>query len=409
MVGASSYFRILISLTSSLCIRVSEFKQRCPVEDGYEDTITWICIGNKLDQAGSPQPNEEVQPVTLQEAQGVLDKIIPSDELAPAASDAGLASGEVTPMPVENNPASNPSASEVQSEGTMNGIAQSAQNIHLPNTNNVPFPSVNGPKGLTNGLPSSIDIERTKAKLKNKSSRSTIARSRERESSKASVYHTPAGSISGSGWTQHLAQQQLYQSNGPSSLGSSTHTLTLASPPRFGTAYLPEDSEEPRSAGTSQTPSQVNGKLELPPLTPPVDSMSDTSTVHANGQSEAALEAELTNGVIQASTPCEVAQEGNEEGEDDMVEAPPWHGIRLFYASAKSGLGVEEAFDYVARHIYERLQYDERQRQNSHNDQSKGPFGLSNVQLGNKDQSGAVHVDRNGAREGKGWKSACCG
>jgi len=174
----------------------AEFKARCPVDQGREGDMTWICIANKLDLKSSVTGQEAV---SEEEAQALLDELLPPTI---AEDDDEEEDGVETPK----------ASSHIQQQ--LHFLPPVAKPPHYPshdafeegerrpraNNNLDQLPSVKAAvededdSQLASQPTASIDILTPTDFYRRKHSNSQSARKLSTTASSHSVYHTPSAS-----------------------------------------------------------------------------------------------------------------------------------------------------------------------------------------------------------------------
>ncbi|KAG6815781.1 hypothetical protein H0H87_011400 [Tephrocybe sp. NHM501043] len=282
----------------------AEFREHAPLADDEMEDFCCVVVGNKMDMTGGPER------VTEQEVKKFLAELVPPSQ-------------SPEPMPLE-----------LQEEPEMDPLALSYPSIRPVETVGLPTTPCQSLPPRSNSI--AIASSSTLHPPASPSSKHHLSKSRSRSSSHfyggtmttthttLTVYHTPSSSF-------FDVYQSARSSPEPWSSPSSSSSLPL-SPAARGRRISTISSS---STGSS---SSGSGATITPSLF-------------------AAREVDTT---ITPTTTIDPTPELDDVDPFPVFPPPPAKGPKLFFTSAKTGAGVAEVFDYVARRVVRRWEYDER-------------------------------------------------
>ena len=288
----------------------AEFREKAPLADEDMEDYCCVVVGNKVDMAGTENRSDDS--VTKGEALRFLSKLVPPSPSTPSPENEDgvpeeepLASSQLTIRPIAVEPSPRvPVRTLLQ--------PPSPQTPSKPSPSNSIAIIPNHATPTPNPVPSSVKhhlLSKSRSRSRSRSSTSFYAGTMTSTHTSLSVYHTPSSSVF-----------DVFQS------ARSSPELWSSSP----------------SFATSS-----------PPLGPgPASSVRSRSTTTASGSSGSAVT------ITPSLFARENAETENTTPEDDS-SMPSHRGPKLFFTSAKTGEGVTDVFEYVARRVVRRWEYEE--------------------------------------------------
>lgn len=282
----------------------ADFCARAPLADADAQDYCVVVVGNKIDMAG-----KGAGLVSASEALEFLDELVPAPPaiavLPPAASDGS------PELPYRTPPA--PSSSIA--------IPQPGQSAYA-------FPA----RGTGAGTPPAGASPKPRrgtamapVRARSRSSSRFYAGTMTTTHTTLTVYHTPSSSLFD---VFHSARASPEPSGG-ASLPGSTSEVQVA--PRQRTLTMLSTGSTSSGSAPTITPSLVARERAAAAGTP---------------TSERPLSVDLASPTDPLGTTA-------------MPPLPPERGPRLFFASAKTGEGVADVFEYIARRVVQKWAYDE--------------------------------------------------
>ncbi|KAI0364898.1 ras-domain-containing protein [Pilatotrama ljubarskyi] len=278
----------------------ADFRDKAPVPD--EDLAEFCCVvvGNKIDMARAQQPQAgSAHPAAVTEAEALafVHRLVPRPATPPSPT------VRLAPPPDQS-------------------LAD--DELDLP-----PSPPPDHPDAPRTG---SIDIDVATHLLRGRASRASRSRSRS-----TLFHHGTAGTMTTTNTIYHTPSSSLFD----------TFESALSSP-----AFTALSAPASRSPSPS-TSRDRQSSLRSPRRMPSASSMSSAPTITPSlfirGQAEAST-------TITATTTPEW---GSPPG-DSYAPPPPLERYpKLFFTSAKTGEGVADVFEYVARRVVQRQEYEE--------------------------------------------------
>lgn len=350
----------------------NEFTIRCPVPEGTEADFCAIFVGNKLDlQKPLPHPiqtngngytNGGAKAITEQSARRFLDELIPlprtpsptaesstrrrtiymdGDSLVSAAASDDNVTTPTQPANIPLVPHSRPDEIEPES----------------PPRTPIGVPSQsNGSPRIPWGAPSRSKSRGRGAGREGGGGTATTTHT---------IYHTPAASIfrTATNSPARGESQSMLRRGGSSMMSMQTarSNFSVTSPTPVPT---PTPKRPPRASVTSATSDftiKPNKSLDSVPPNPSTDALT------------ARTQASITL---------------------------PDTGPRLFWTSARTGDGVAPVFEYIARRVVQRWEWEESRM----NYEDGGVGGWDGEEQGPT----ALRLRGDWGRGRKGWKAACC-
>ncbi|KAF5371408.1 hypothetical protein D9615_009655 [Tricholomella constricta] len=287
----------------------AEFRERAPLAEEDMEDYCCVIVGNKTDLAGNGGRNGE-QPVTEDEAWDFLRELVPPTTRSPSPI-LGLGLPE-PPLPdeeTEDDPLASSQAT-IRPPGTVeppqSTPARSDSIAIVPNNQHSPTSPSHSPKH----------------RLSKSRSRSSSHFYGGTMTTTLTIYHTPSSSIF-----------DVYQSarSSPEPWSSSSSPSLYASP----------------------STSSVRGRR-----------MTQLSTGSASSGSAATITPSLfarehaASSTTTTTTPEDTLDQELEPF--SVLPPPPARGPKLFFTSAKTGEGVSEVFEYIAKRVVRRWEYEER-------------------------------------------------
>ncbi|KAG6906640.1 hypothetical protein DXG01_012815 [Tephrocybe rancida] len=296
----------------------AEFRERAPLADEEMEDFCCVVVGNKMDLTGGEER------VTEREARTFLAELVPLSSGSPSSS-------------------SDPSVLE---EGLFGDEEPGQDPLATSYTTIRPSTTIESPTTPRQSLPprsDSIAIAANSSVQRPSLSHSTkhpLSKSRSRSASHIyggtmttthttlTIFHTPSSSLF-----------DVYQS-------ARSSPEPWSSPSRSPTS----------SSSTSPSPyTTVRGRR--------ISTLS-TSTGSTSSGSGDTITPSLFARELSTTTPPTTINT-NHTPEDDVdpfvvFPPPPARGPKLFFTSAKTGAGVADVFEYIARRVVRRWEYDER-------------------------------------------------
>ena len=336
----------------------SGFKEKCPVPDEEAEDFCCIVVGNKIDQnvnvengnghgLGLDENGNERQisprkKVSLNEAHQFIEELIPRATVPETANANLIEEDPFLQLSDEGWPDSNghakgvfvkPSFSFTINSHTDGGSRARSQSINIErsiSSSSHPYAKIGDHGGLPKSRSSDI------GQLESMGTVSTMR-------SGLSIYHTPASSFFDS--FESFASSP--RASSPPSLHSRESTQSLSVSPRTPVRQVPR-----------RAPSSSSLTSSAPTITPSLFLRTRASTSATSSHS-----------------PTESGQDGQplEAVESYTVDTPPApdRRPRIFWTSAKTGEGISELFEYVAKRVVMRHEYtEEREARELHLRQS---------------------------------------
>ncbi|KAF8603214.1 ras-domain-containing protein [Ceratobasidium sp. AG-I] len=350
-----------------------EFIIRCPVPEGTEADFCAIFVGNKIDlQMPAPHP---VQPNDNGHANGGAKGV--TDQSAKQFLD------ELIPMPRAPSPTAESATKRrtIYMDGdSLISAAESDDNVTTPTTRtqptNIPFASHSPPDEIEPESPPRARSIGTPSRS-NSSPRTpwALARSKSRgrgggrdgagtATTSHTMYHTPATSLfrTATNSPARAGSQDALRRGGSSvvSMQTARSNFSVSSPTAIPTSK--RQSRASVTSATSELTIRPNKSLDSVPPNPSTDALT-TQT--------------------QTSTTV------------------PEIGPRLFWTSARTGDGVAPVFEYIARRVVQRWEWEESRLGY---DDGAGGWDGSGEEVGPT----ALRLRGDWGRGRKGWKAACC-
>ncbi|KAG9124700.1 hypothetical protein FRC07_010590 [Ceratobasidium sp. 392] len=356
-----------------------EFAAKSPIPQDTEADFCATFVGNKIDLSSEHGPykaevngngkhsqsisNGGVHTVTEHSAQNFLRELIP------------LPRPPITPLPerpthrrtitidgvsVKSNDSDDNLATQPTDIPHSNGHAQPVSSDTEPEPESPPrSPSRSRSIGIVSGSPHTPWASRMKSRAFSREGNGTATTGH-------SIYHTPAASLFR---TTSPARDRVSRGASPS---KSQHRRGASSVMSMETAR----SYFSASTSTAQ----------------PVRSRLVSSSSAATDASDATIKPQKVSDV--AALPD--LEETVTEAPDPTAEnGPPETGPRLFWASARTGDGVVPVFEYIARRVVQRWEWEEsRLGYDEGEDEDDGPT--------------ALRLRSDWGKGKKSWKAACC-
>jgi Ras-related protein Rab-7A len=321
------------------------------VEEGYEHEYPVIVVANKTDLTragpGNPTPHE---PIPDEEIQKFLLELIPVPSSSGASAEGvGEPDGLPDPAPLLVD----------EPQPTQNGNGDSnAGNGH-------PFPSTRG------GGDPDTSRERT-------TSISIVARPNSRRDDSRASQTRQGGTMGTTRTIYHTASSSLLDSDAPTPSRPPVAGFNWSPPASssLGTSYgAGTPSSRRRQASTTTTHSSATVTL----------GMYRTLSHQSQGQS-AALSPQPTNIDVESTS-----------NPNPAPKPHPDQGAHLLYASARTGEGLAEIFEYTARRVVQKVEWEEEEDQRA--------FGV--VEPG---QSSRIMLNGRGTQDGRKARKwgRCC-
>ncbi|ORY48836.1 P-loop containing nucleoside triphosphate hydrolase protein [Leucosporidium creatinivorum] len=349
---------------ASLSAWFEEFKTRCPVEEKELRGFAWIAVGNKTDLW-----EETGDGVSKEEVREVLDKLVP--------------------------PASGPGPSNsVQGYSVADSSAPSSS-AHRPPTPSSPLPHCeNEHRPFSTNPPTSSRID-VLPPLRSTSNPNVgrFARSK-RAGTSIGTYDTVNTTTN---TIYHDAEDTLEHSNGSSESIRSDQTVTLADASEDEGAQVFGWSASPPQVLASQRDKELARGIDLymassPPRTPASLGM-EARTRYLGGPSalrrqHSSKKAPPTEQGDRRSEETAVEGEGGQEVAARDAYDYSRDGIKEFTTSAKTGDGVDDVFDYLARRVLWKWEQDQLEEQ--------------------RRELGGEVIKLDDTKKRSKWKEACC-
>ncbi|KAG8741772.1 hypothetical protein FRC10_002439 [Ceratobasidium sp. 414] len=351
-----------------------EFAAKCPVPQGTEADFCATFVGNKVDLSPEHGPytgeangngkhsqstsNGGGRVVTEQIAQQFLRDLIPVPH---------------PPTPLPERPTHRRTITidgiSLGSNDSGDDLATQPANIPQSNGHTRPISSDTEPESPPRSVsrPRSIGVLSSSPRAPWISRIKSRAMSRERNSTATtghSIYHTPATSLF----------RTTSPARGVSSRGASPNQSQL---PRGGSSVI--SMETARSQFSPSTPAQPS-RSRLVPYSLAATAGSDTTAKPQKAPD--------------AVAPLDL-EESTEHPDSTQERMPPETGPRLFWASARTGNGVAPVFEYIARRVVQRWEWEEsRLGYDEGEEEADGPT--------------ALRLRDDWGKGKKSWKAACC-
>lgn len=331
-----------------------EFAARAPVEEDYEHEYPVIVVANKTDLTragpGNPTPHEAIPD---EEIHKFLLELIPIPASG-GASAVGVGEPDETPEPgplVVDEP-----------QPMLNGTSDAnAGNGHA-------FPTTEG----------GGDPDAPRASYARTTSISIVSGPNPRRNNSRTSQTRHGGTMGTTRTIYHTASSSLLDSDPPTPLRPTVAGFNW-SPPASSSLGIGHGAGTPSSGRRRQTSTNTNSSMTITP------GMYRTHSQHSQGQS-AALTPQTTNiGVESTSNPS------------PAPKPRPDQGAHLLYASAKTGEGLAEIFEYTARRVVQKVEWEEEEDQRA--------FGV--VEPG---QSSRIMLNGYGTQDGgkaRKWGRCC--
>ncbi|RDB31112.1 Ras-related protein Rab-7a [Hypsizygus marmoreus] len=292
----------------------AEFREKAPLADDDVREFCCVVVGNKMDLVGSGKGGEE-GPVREDEARQFLAGLVPASSRSPSPisaldlptptaeyEDDPLASSQVTMRPALPFPnIASPSSSTPSPPPPALQIRSNSIAI-IPNQRNVSSPSL-----------SSHSPKHHLSKSRSRSSSHFYGGTMTTTHTTLTIYHTPSSSL-------------------------------------FDVYHSARSSPEPWSTSSSPSArSSMRGRR-----------MTARSTASTSTGSAVTITPSLFARENGTSTDTEVTTPESEPFSSSLaLPPPPERGPKLFFASAKTGEGVSDVFEYVVQRVIRRWEYDE--------------------------------------------------
>ncbi|GAA5903530.1 hypothetical protein JCM5296_006851 [Sporobolomyces johnsonii] len=360
-----------------------EFRTKCPVEDDRVGRFCWVAVGCKSD-AVSEERGAEVD----REVRRVLDELVPRKKGAPPQPDDDDAPSTTTTAPRERLPTD-----------------ASVDVLPTPSASSPPYPS------------SSASSSSTPRKLRKKPTSNSFSTTTS-SATGHSVYHSAESTLSSSSDPDPDSDEHEREREAEAEV-SDTDTATLK-PSRHPRPRQRGRAEASSSSSSINTTSSMSTRTSSPPFSPefapgaPPEMYLSTSpphpppTVEPLGHPSAIWE----GGPFNRSEGHLLDRRGRGSGEEELEEttqadgdeeregssgAGPYEGdgIEVFRTSAKTGDGVREVFDYIAR----RVLYDRKREEEEREASVKAKVGNGRViRLNEREELSTMQK----------WRRACC-
>ncbi|KJA18034.1 hypothetical protein HYPSUDRAFT_70184 [Hypholoma sublateritium FD-334 SS-4] len=285
----------------------ADFCARAPLADADAQDYCVVVVGNKIDMAG-----KGAGLVSASEALEFLDELVPAPPavavLPPAASDGSPELPYRTPAADPPPAARAPSSSIAIPQPGQSGYTFPARGAGTP------------PAGASPKLRRGTAMAPVRAR--SRSSSRFYAGTMTTTHTTLTVYHTPS-----------------------SSLFDVFHSAR-ASPEPGAAASLPVSEVAPRQRTLTMLSTGSTSSGSAPTITPSLVARERAAAAAGTPTSE-----------FQPSV--DLASPTDPLGATDMPPLPPERGPRLFFASAKTGEGVTDVFEYIARRVVQKWAYDE--------------------------------------------------
>ncbi|KAG8719731.1 hypothetical protein FRC08_002157 [Ceratobasidium sp. 394] len=352
-----------------------EFAAKCPVPRGTEIDFCATFVGNKVDlspehgpytgeangngQHSKPASNGGGHAVTEQLAQQFLQDLIPAPRplTPPPEQPTHRRTITIDGVSLNSNDSNDNLATRPADIPQSNGHARPISSDTEPES---PPPSMfrHHSIGAVSSSPRPPWLSRIKSRGLNREGNGTATTGH-------SIYHTPAASLF----------RTTSPARGVSSRGVSPNQSQL---PRGGSSVM--SMETARSYFSTSTPTQPSrSRLASYPST--ASAASDT-TIKPQKTANAVVLPDVEEPVTEHSDPT-------------PESTPPETGPRLFWTSARTGDGVAPVFEYIARRVIQRWEWEE----------SRLGYGE-----GEEDDDGptALRLRDDWGKGKKSWKTACC-
>ncbi|KAI0353210.1 ras-domain-containing protein [Trametes cingulata] len=321
----------------------ADFRDKAPVPDEDLEEFCCVVVGNKIDIAQAQAGSSQSAVVTEAEASDFVHRLVPRPATPPSPT------FRLAPPP----------------DGPLED-----DELDIP-----PSPPPEHPDAARTD---SIDIGVAAHLLRGRASRASRSRSR------STLFYGTAGTTTTTNTIYHTPSSSLFDTF-ESALSSPAFTALSAPASRSPSPYRSRSRDSDQRRDSHRSPRRM----------PSASSMSSAPTITPSlfirGQAEASATATTT------------PEWGSPSG-DSYTPPPPLERFpKLFFTSAKTGEGVADVFEYVARRVVARQEYEEA-------------LEARTMHVHDADQSMSIHLSASGggassaAFEGSRWGNAsCCG
>ncbi|KAF8054331.1 ras-domain-containing protein [Lyophyllum atratum] len=316
----------------------AEFRERAPLADEDMEDYCCVVVGNKMDLAGSGGKSGE-QPVSEVEARQFLDKLVPVTSRSPSPT-YGFPLLEEPPEEESDDDLLASSVNTIRPPDTLESDQSSTRPPRPPSPHQMRSDSIAIiPNGSTNThhqptLSPSHSPKHHLSKSRSRSASHFYGGTMTTTHTTLTIYHTPSSSLF-----------DVFQSarTSPEPWSSSSHTATS-----------PSSSPSASSSPSTSTYPSIRGRRATALSTGSASSGSAATITpslfareHTAGPSSSPITEDLDPDL--ALQPFAVP-----------LPPPPARGPKLFFTSAKTGDGVSDVFEYIARRVVRRWEYEER-------------------------------------------------
>ncbi|KAI9062278.1 ras-domain-containing protein [Trametes sanguinea] len=305
----------------------ADFRDKAPVPDDAVEDFCCIVVGNKIDIAQAQAQAEGTGPrsvVSEADARAFVDRLVPRPESPPSPT-IRLAAPDTD----------DPFCDDVHGESN-NGNLPSALNSEYPGAPRTDSIDISAHRGRAPFPPASRSASRSH-----------------------SILFRGGGTLTGTVGTMNTTHT-IYHT--PSSSLFDTFESALSSP-----AFTALSAPASRSPSSSPSPSPSPSRMRSPRRIPSGSSLSSAPTITPSlfirGQATSSADPDLpatTTTTPESGSPPHPSRLSSPASASPTSPHPPLERFpRLFFTSAKTGEGVRDVFEYVARRVVARQEYEE--------------------------------------------------
>ncbi|KAI8983167.1 P-loop containing nucleoside triphosphate hydrolase protein [Trametes punicea] len=309
----------------------ADFRDKAPVPDDAVDEFCCVVVGNKIDIArahaqasGSGNGSDARVVVSEAEARAFMNKLVPRPDSPPSPT--------ILLAPPESD-------DPFVCEGAEDADSPLSDQPHVPRTDSI---DISARRGRASWTHLSRSASRSRSTLFKGTCGGTPSSTVGTMNTTNTIYHTPSSSLFDT-FESALSSPAFTALSAPASRGSPSHSY-----PRSQSRSLsPSPSPSPEGTRSPRRVPSASSLSSAPTITP---------SLFIRGLAEPDLAPTTTTTTPESSSPPNPSRVSPPaRPSPPPVERYP----KLFFTSAKTGEGVRDVFEYVARRVVARQEYEE--------------------------------------------------